>query len=363
MRIAQFNRTMSEDNRGGAETMMVNLSKELYDRGHEVEIWSFGMPWIEEMCMDIGMEYVGLPVVNKKRHIFQLFFHMRKLVEKRNIDVFHSHILGGILRSGLSLVGKVPHIGTLHDSHLMAENPKRSKLLKYLACTGLKYVAVSDDIKKYAINSVGIKESFVDVIYNGIDVSLYDKAEAADDISHISNSGVVITCVSGMRKVKRLDLLIDALSLMKESSCQLVIVGDGPERRALEERVVFKGVKDKVHFLGFRRDIPSVLKSSDIFALSSESEGLSCAIQEAMASGLPVVASDVGGNNLLVKHAENGFLSLFGDVQEFAKNLDFLAKELRYRREMGNRSKQIIERNYSMKAMADAYEDLYNSKV
>src|SRR5439155_8580945 len=117
------------------------------------------------------------------------------------------------------------------------------------------------------------------------------------------------------------------------------LVGDGPERRYLERRIDELALRDSVHLLGTRYDVPAILARSTAFCLPSRSEGLSNAIMEAMAAALPIVATDAGGNAELVQHGSTGFVVSIGDAASMAARLVDVLSDPRLAREMGHRGR------------------------
>jgi glycosyltransferase involved in cell wall biosynthesis len=174
---------------------------------------------------------------------------------------------------------------------------------------------------------------------------------------------VCIGIIARLALVKDVGTLLNAMQIvLKECpNCLLQIVGDGPERDKLEKLAINCGIRNKVEFLGFRRDIPEVLAGIDIFTLSSLSEGTSITILEAMAAGNPVVATRVGGNPSLIEEGVNGFLVPAGQPKELALALLRLAKDARLRERIGEVNKKKAEKEYSIQAMAANYERLYAS--
>ena len=139
----------------------------------------------------------------------------------------------------------------------------------------------------------------------------------------------------------------------------LVVVGDGPERAALEGLVAGLGLGGMVQFHGFRRDIPAVLSDIDIFALSSLSEGTSITLLEAMAAGKPVVVTDVGGNPAIVTDRLNGFLVPPRNPAELAIALCSLVADPVLRDRMGEANTALVAQRYGVATMVEQYQRLY----
>jgi len=139
---------------------------------------------------------------------------------------------------------------------------------------------------------------------------------------------------------------------------EFILVGDGPLRLGIERQAAELGLGERAIFLGDRRDIPAILSSTDVAVLTSDSEGLSNVILEAMAAGVPVVAYAVGGNPEIVR-AERGALISAGNESEFATAICRLLSDASIRREQGHNARQFAEKNFGLDRVCRQYEDLY----
>ena len=139
---------------------------------------------------------------------------------------------------------------------------------------------------------------------------------------------------------------------------EFLLVGDGPLRAEIEQQAATLGLRDRVTFLGDRRDIPAVFASTNLAVLTSDSEGLSNVILEAMAAGVPAIAYAVGGNSELL-NADRGALILAGDETEFATAICRILSDHSLRREQGRNARRFAEENFSLDRVCRQYEDLY----
>jgi L-malate glycosyltransferase len=164
-------------------------------------------------------------------------------------------------------------------------------------------------------------------------------------------------------QVKQHDMFLRVAARLAQQIPQLriVLVGDGPLRAGLEMLVEQLGVRDRVLFFGDRRDIPAILASVDITVLPSSSESLSNVIMESMAAGIPVVASDVGGNPELVENGKTGFLFPPGDEKQFAVALETLVAQPELRQQFGAAAREWALAEYTIPRVRDRYQDLYHS--
>jgi glycosyltransferase involved in cell wall biosynthesis len=211
----------------------------------------------------------------------------------------------------------------------------------------------------------GVAENKITVIRNGIDTQQFYPQENKNALKQtllgFSPEVPVIGCVTKMRPVKNLPLLIDAFQIVQERipMAQLVIVGDGSERLAVEAHISKRSLSSQVHLLGLRRDVPDLLNAFDVFAVSSTSEAAPLAILEAGACGVPVVSTAVGEIPEIVLEGQTGYLVPPGKADALAGRLIDLLSDSTLRDRMGTAAHQHILKNFSLDASIHAREDLF----
>ena len=211
------------------------------------------------------------------------------------------------------------------------------------------------------LQQAGIRKSKLAVIPNGLPDELF--AAAAPALPR-EPQRVRIGMISRMNhQVKQHDMFLRVAARLARRIPQIdfVLVGDGPLRPALEALVEQLDLRDRVTFLGDRRDIPAVLAALDITVLSSSSESLSNVIMESMAAGIPVVASKIGGNPELVENGKTGFLFPPGDEEQFAVALETLVVQPQLRKQFGSSARERAQAEYAISRVRDRYQDLYRS--
>jgi glycosyltransferase involved in cell wall biosynthesis len=172
-----------------------------------------------------------------------------------------------------------------------------------------------------------------------------------------------------MHAVKDQETLVRAFALALsvtpslKKAARLMIIGDGPLRRKLESLVTDLGIAEFAWIPGERQDIPEVLRGLDCFILPSISEGISNTILEAMASGLPVIATDAGGNSELVENRKTGLLVAVQDVEAMASAITACALAPQESKQMGQRGRDEVLQKFSIESMVKSYCDLYASLV
>jgi glycosyltransferase involved in cell wall biosynthesis len=204
------------------------------------------------------------------------------------------------------------------------------------------------------LRTEGIPASRIDVIPNGIDPSRFPPHEYSSRPRRIA----MVAC---LREEKRIDVLISAAPsiLARYPDAEFLIAGDGPCREDLVAQARASGVIDRCRFLGHRDDVPAVLAGADVFVLPSRSEAFPNSIIEAMAAGLPVVASNVGGIPELVSDNRTGRLVPAGDPEALGRALLELLSHPDRVAELGRAGRDRVERTYSFDRMVEQFETLY----
>jgi glycosyltransferase involved in cell wall biosynthesis len=225
--------------------------------------------------------------------------------------------------------------------------------------------AVSNDLRQHLV-SEGFQPSQVDVVYNGIDPgpapSVDDRVRARARLG-VPSEPFVIGTVARLDPVKDLGVVIRAMvSVAPDAAAILVVIGDGPERAALERTASVCGVAERVIFLGHREDARELLPACDIYVNSSIFEGVSLTILEAMAAGLPVVATAVGGTPEIVG-PETGVLVPARDPDSLARAMLSLMRNPPARETMGRAGRQAVESRFTLDRMVDDYVRVYTGEA
>jgi glycosyltransferase involved in cell wall biosynthesis len=243
---------------------------------------------------------------------------------------------------------------------------RRRILQRLLSLRTHKLYAVADYLREYYIRVVGISARRIDTIYNGVDVEVYapwnrDVRREEKVKLGFPAGKILIGAVGTLYWVKDPETFLKAASLVlrKRDDVSFLWIGEGPLKSTLQELARELGVEGKVVFLGSRDDVSSILATLDVFVLPSLIEGLSYSILEAMATGLPVVATDVGGNSELIRDGETGYLIPTKKPEILADILLRLVSEETLRADLGRRARQRIEEKFSLKKMVQIYEQMY----
>jgi glycosyltransferase involved in cell wall biosynthesis len=302
-----------------------------------------------------------------------------EVFERIQPDVIHTHQIGALYYAGPAAkragVRAVVHTEHIDNSSKKTSIVGRVKIRLLWALAGrhaCRFFGVSEDIVE-AVAAFGvIPRKKLGVVRNGIHTSAFAPTpEAVDEARRIFRSlGIpegarVVGSLGRLAEVKRHDLLIRgfAQAVNSQTDAHLVIVGDGPERSALETLATSLGLSDRVHFAGYRERPEIILRGMDVFALASRLEGLPLAILEAWAAGVPVVASRVGGVPALIDDGRTGLLFDSGDEKVLAEHLSELLADPDRARRIGEAGRARAVDEFDAGIMAANYDRHYREVV
>ncbi len=290
---------------------------------------------------------------------------LRALVRSRGVQLIHAHNTGAAFYAGLAgLASRRPLVTTLHGSSYDMDRGFH-RLTRLDALMSRRVVCVSNEAREVSRRQDKVPGRKLRIIYNGVDLERFparpgQKRRVRRELGLDPEAPVVIS-VGRLSAEKDCRTLFRALALAADEHPGLVLlmVGDGPRGKSYREAAREMGLGRRVRFLGNRRDVPRLLEAADIFALASLSEGVSIAILEAMAAGLPVVATAVGGTPEVVRHRLTGILVPPRRPGELARALARLAADPDRAGRMGRSGRELVERRFSLQAMVGAYAGLY----
>ncbi|MES2366229.1 MAG: TIGR03088 family PEP-CTERM/XrtA system glycosyltransferase [Pseudomonadota bacterium] len=231
------------------------------------------------------------------------------------------------------------------------------------------YITVSRDLETWLQATVGVPASRITQIYSGVDsVRFHPRTQQRSDlpVDFAPADAIIFGSVGRMAEVKDYPTLVRAFLRLLElhpqarQRARLVIVGDGIARAPCLEMLRAAGAEALAWLPGERTDIPALMRAMDVFVLPSLGEGISNTILEAQASGLPVIATAVGGNVELVQTGSNGALVNVGDVEMMARALLSYFDDPALMARQGHAARQRIERQFSLESMTQAYEEVYD---
>ena len=297
----------------------------------------------------------------------KMFFRLLDILRKEKIDIIHSN---NGCSSYAALAGRLAGVkGIIHTDHGRLVPDKITAILEDRFSSYLmnRFVGVSTQLTEYLRSTVKISDKKLLTIINGVDDQTFKPRSIKERNALRSQLGFdendkIIGTVCRLDPIKNLVFMISCMPdiIQRLPTAKLVIIGDGPIKTSLIQQADNLGISSSVQFLGLRRDTEDLMPVFDVYACTSLSEGTSMTILEAMSCGLPIVASAVGGNVKLVDDA-NGFLLPQGDSERFINAIVKLFCDERVRWMMGQRSREKIEKDFSLERMVKEYELLYIS--
>tara|TARA_R110002072_G_scaffold84388_25_gene191496 strand:+ start:10726 stop:11898 length:1173 start_codon:yes stop_codon:yes gene_type:complete len=359
---------------GGLENGLVNIiNRSPRDRYRHVIIC---LTTADEFAHRIHADDVTVIELHKREgYDLRCYAKLRRLLKQLSPDIIHSRNMAA-LESQLCSLG-LRKIKRVHGEHGREVNDLDGSNWKYLAFRRFmrmfihRYIAVSKDLERWLIERVGVSTRKVAQIYNGVDHSRFApetvKPLALLPAQWQQHDGILVAGTVGrLTPVKDQQLLLRAVAYLREvdpamsARLRLVIVGDGPLYPQLKQLVEQLALQDCVWMPGDRKDVPELLQVMDVFVLPSLGEGISNTVLEAMASGLPVIATAVGGNVELVKQGCNGSLIQVGDHRALAKALADLLKDDAQRIRQGNNARQRVCQRFDWDRTVSAYLQVYD---
>lgn len=353
---------------GGQEKVALDLAKLQRAAGHRVLAVSLAAPPDGPMAAGFQAAGVITHTIPKTGPSFDptLAVRLAAYLSRSGVTIVHTHNPQAMVYGApAAALARVPCV---HTKHGVNPDSSRRLWLRRAACSMVDaYVAVTPTLARFAAERRECDATHLHVIPNGIDTLRFSPdAEARRRIRaelSIPESAWVVGTVGRLSREKNQALLIDAMASLLEPGRQLVLVGDGPEREPLLARARATAAPELVHFPGARKDPEACLAAFDAFALTSDSEGLPLGLLEAMAVGLPVVATAVGGVPDVVEPGVTGALIARGDREALTAELLRLSSHPNAALEAARTARRRVLERHSTEHMAAAYENLYGRIV
>lgn len=352
---------------GGAEQVVVDLAGLQRAAGHEVMVVGIETNPDGPRAAQLRERDVAVHMLPKRPGFdFKLPGKLAAFFAKHGVSIVHSHNqLPLIYATAAGRLHRVPVCHTLHGA--MFDQGRRAWLRHMAAKLADAHVAVSQPTADFMLKHNEVPSSKLHVVLNGIDLSRFRPDSVARRRIRtelgIPQNAWVAGAVGRLSQVKNHALLLRAAAAAEvlSDNGRLLLVGDGPEAASLRALAEELGISDRVVFAGERHDVPELLSASDVFVLSSTSEGLPLSMVEAMATGLPVVSTAVGGIPALIADGETGFLVPSDDVGTLAAKLAELKADPARSAAMGKRGRKLALGRYSAERMMASYMDIYET--
>ncbi|GAC1341855.1 MAG: hypothetical protein NVSMB23_13970 [Myxococcales bacterium] len=300
--------------------------------------------------------------------------HPRTLIEVQRIarwlrrigaDVLHAHDFYTELLAvpAARLAGRKVVVGRLDLVHW---HGKVRHVLLAGATRAADHAVANAEAVRRLLHREGVRDDRITVIRNGLDLAAFDARASRGPDPGVPDGGPVAVLVANLRhEVKRQEDFLEALALARAQVPGLRgwLVGEGQREAELKARAEALGLADAAHFLGRRLDVPALLRKATLGVLCSRQEGLSNAVMEGMAAGLPMVVTDAGGNRELVRDGVNGYVVPPLNPQALAQAMVRVLEDRARARKMGSAGRAFVERELTMEAMIDAHEGVYRRVV
>jgi N-acetyl-alpha-D-glucosaminyl L-malate synthase BshA len=359
---------------GGSGAVATELGIALAARGWEVHFITYQPPFrLPEYLPRVFFHEVDVgryPLFQYPPYDLALAVRMHQVVMEQGLELLHVHYAiphatsAWIAKEMLRAQGNdVQVITTLHgtDITLVGQEHSYHAITKFSIERSDRITAVSQYLKDETVRAFGCAGCDVEVIHNFIDPTVYDRAKWGGGLRESFGHGApVLMHISNFRPVKRvLDVVRTFARVRAGGAAQLIMVGDGPDRTAAEEEARALGVHADVQFLGRIENVAPLLAAADLFLLPSESESFGLSALEALASGVPVIASDTGGIPEVIRHNETGILATVGDVETMAAAARGLLDDPARLRRMADAGAADARARFSLEAIVARYEALY----
>ncbi len=362
---------------GGAEKQMLLLAKYLRDFGNEVKIICSTFKSLDRWCNAIKKESTtDNPVIRLSawhKHDPRQFFQLKKLLQKEKPDIFHIHLWNpgaGRYAFMASNKQKTKIVATEHDPFILKGI---KKIFKKMALKKTNHtIAISHDNAKKMLQWYPEIKGKISVVHNGIDQDGFLSAtDGKKEVFKSVGNGLkpfptdfIITSVAALHPRKGLKYLIAAMPkvLKQKPNCKLVIAGEGPQKKELQILINRLGLERKIILLGHQDNVINILKASDIFVLPSIKEAFGLVLLEAMAAGIPIVASRVGGIPEIVENQKSGLLVESENSSALAEKIILLVNNKALRQKLASEGLKRVQQ-FDAKEMAKNTEMVYRKTL
>ena len=352
---------------GGISIYCISLAKALKDRGHDVRIASGGGVLLSELN-NYGIQHIQLNIRTKSELSPLLWKSRIRLMEtfkEWRPDVMHAQTrVTQVLAWMVYKKTRIPYMSTCHGFF----RPHYGR--KIFGFWGKKVIAISDAVREHLVNDLKVKKEKVYLINNGIDIKKFDtivtEKEKKAYKSRIGiKTGPVVGIIARLSPVKgHKYLLMAGKELLKQfPNLEILIIGDGPSKKELVDAVMAYGLGKCTYIEESTIDTRVPLSVMDVFVLPSIQEGLGLSVLEAMAAGVPVVGSNVGGVYSLIKDGQTGFLVPSKDPAALASAIARLLSDKKSALSMASAAREMVKEKFSLEGMAEKVELVYKEAV
>lgn len=355
---------------GGTERLVVDMSR-AFAADFNVQVFCLDEPglWASDL------REMGIPVYCLWRQAgldLRMPVALARMFRRLDVRIIHAHQCTAWFYAALSrlIYRKAPLVLEEHGRFFPeADRPLRRLVNRWvIRPLTQRFVAVSEDIRERLGRYEGLDRAKIDVIYNGVSTEPKLAPRARNALRAELGFGVedfVVGTVGRFDPIKNLPMLLESLGAAhtKDGRVRGLFVGDGPERSSIHALADRLGLRDQVRLTGFRSDSRTLVQCMDLFVLSSFSEGTSMALLEAIAAGVPVAVTAVGGNPEIVIADETGWVVPSGDVDALTAAILSASADPDRRGRFAAAGQRRFERGFTFERMIARYRELYSSLI
>ncbi len=365
IRLVEFTNTF---HLGGGEVQFLELLRGLPRSRYDIQVLALEatgplLPEVRKLGLEPEVFPLGPSLIH--RQTLQQIIRLARWLKAQRVDLLHVHDFYTTLLAvpACRMAGVPVVVGRLDLVHWHGK--ARHALLAAATHAATHAIANADAVRRFLREREWFPEERITVILNGLRLDQFDARAAAGlerPLPEVPEGAPIITHVANMtHEVKRQEDLFEALALVRQRhpKATAFLVGDGMRRPELEARARALGLGDAIHFLGHRTDVPAVLRRATLGVLCSRHEGLSNAVMEGMAAGLPMVVTDAGGNGELVADGQRGFVVPPLSPPALAAAITRLLDDPAMAKRMGNAGRAFVEAELTLERMVSAHDALF----
>jgi len=365
---------------GGSGIVATELAKALADRGHQVHLVSTDMPFrLDEFHPGLAFHQVhtpSYPLFREPQYLLSLANRLVQVAREFTLDIVHAHYAiphatAALLAKQVLESGGYPQprvVTTLHgtDITLVGSDPSYSEIVAYSIERSDGVTAVSQSLAAATHTELCVAREIA-VIPNFLDCSLYRRIVVPGLRERFAKDGgetKLVIHVSNLRPVKRIDAVMEVFArICREVRARLLLVGDGPELGTAYRMGRELGIANQVEMLGAQEGVLPLLSAADVFLLPSAQESFGLAALEAMAAGVPVVASRVGGLPEVIEHGVTGFLHAPADLDGMARSAIAVLTDPALHASMTEAASRRVREQFCAERVVPMYEQFYEAVV
>ncbi|MFQ5804222.1 MAG: glycosyltransferase [Candidatus Methylomirabilales bacterium] len=351
---------------GGAERMMVHLASSL-GPGYHSEAALIRDRWLGGALKDRGIPVTILG--NNPQGSIATLRDLVRVIRKKRVAILHTHEFFmntlGLMASRLT---GVPLVATVHERNYYPDRLRRRVAYRLVGRFAGQMVAVSEDLRRFLTERIGVCPDRIHVVANGVPVGEQPSPRGVATLRKklcLDQHTQVLGTVGRLHSKKGHKYLIDAVGpvIRRFPHAVFLAVGAGGLRDELESQARRLGVASHLRFLGHRDDVRDFLALCDLFVLPSLSEGMPLSLLEAMAAGVPAVATRIAGITDVVEDGKTGLLVPPADSRALAKGITTLLEDRMFARQMGEAGREVVACRFSLAGMVRAYQEIYATLI